>query len=536
MIALHPNSTNKDKGATSLAVFMICVLVATISAPRSQAARSSGAMDDPASGASRGAIRVAQASDGWYRIEPCDLNTRNLLVHADADAIYTLSVDKVSQLVKWSLDGDEIWRRSGLTGVESHGQALTGDGINIYTLARDTAPGPATNLTLAKWDGAGAMIWYKTWGFNGTTICSLWANGTDVFGCGTSDPYAGDDVAVVKWDAASGALEWNKTWTGGGIDAGNGIFVVNASVYVCGQVGMDALLLRLDATDGSFVWNGSWSRDANLDIATSIWSGDGKIYTAVTTYGESSPRYMGVVEWNLAGNVGWYQSVGNPSATASGSGIWSDASAVYACGSVHDGDRTTMILVKWLLDGTLAWSRTWGGESFSAASCVGGNGDGIYVGGVTYTSYPYQKHLALVKWTRDGTTVPLVTFSLSPYDVGLFGADISLSVVLATIGLLAITGKAFRRAKRGVFSLVASLAGSANLVMAFPVSSIIGIPIYTVAVLPIAMAFGIAGFAAGKLGARRDEDPRIAKVGSVVGILTMALSGAGLVLLFILTA
>ncbi|MHA1716999.1 MAG: hypothetical protein ACTSXP_15245 [Promethearchaeota archaeon] len=66
-------------------------------------------------------------------------------------------------LIKWDLDGTQIWNRTWGGSDDDYGNAICSDGTYVYTCGSTMSYGSGTqNLLLIKWDSAGTQIWNKT--------------------------------------------------------------------------------------------------------------------------------------------------------------------------------------------------------------------------------------------------------------------------------------------------------------------------------------------------------------------------------------
>ncbi|MBD3187751.1 hypothetical protein GF325_13025, partial [Candidatus Bathyarchaeota archaeon] len=218
----------------------------------------------------------------------------------------------------------------------------------------------------------GGLVWNETWGTEYDDACEdVWLDPTSTYAytCGwtvnTSGPY-NDDACLVKWHASNGTVAWNRTWGGTADDLAHGIWGNETHVFTVGRTesygaqGTDISIIAWDAITGMIEWNVTWS-SSSLDIGYAI-TGDANsnLYACGQTQGMLSDII--VLKFDSSGNEVWNYTLGlsgNDVAHA----IWVDdaGSLIFCCGetdSIGAGSKD-MILVRVQSTGSLFNYNTW---------------------------------------------------------------------------------------------------------------------------------------------------------------------------------
>lgn len=295
-------------------------------------------------------------------------------------------------LVKWDVNGNQVWHRTWTNNGNVHGQGAWGHDGNIYTVA--TVVDPASNvqdIALLKWDAGGTLAWVRSWGGTGQEEGrGVWCNGDAIFTTGSTTSH-GDtrgDVAVVRW-GPGGMLEWNATWGDADTDAGLSIKGRDDVIYVTGYTrhpgtGTTSLLLvNLDAISGNVSWARMWSHVGDAQ-GRDAWIDD----TGVTVVGfvasvDGSKASMVVVKWNHDGELLWDHVAGS-TASERAYGAWSDGQRVFIAGSVEPAgtrDLNAWLAALTLPGGTRAWEGSWGSGGIDEVRGIWSDGLAFYMAG-----------------------------------------------------------------------------------------------------------------------------------------------------------
>ncbi|MHA1715440.1 MAG: hypothetical protein ACTSXP_07330, partial [Promethearchaeota archaeon] len=198
---------------------------------------------------------------------------------------------------------------------------------------------------------------------------------------------------------------WNVTWGGPVNDYGDSIWSDGFYLYTCGSTGSfgvagssDLVLIKWDFS-GNKVWNVTWG-GFGQDQGYSVWGDGNYLYTCGST-GSFGVGYddLILVKWDADGNQVWNRTWGGFDQDR-GYSVWGDGNYLYTCGKTNcsGGGDYDLLLVKWDVNGTPAWNRTWGGSDGDFGKSVWGDGNYLYTCGRTYSFGAGGSDLLLVKW------------------------------------------------------------------------------------------------------------------------------------------
>jgi hypothetical protein len=195
-------------------------------------------------------------------------------------------------VLKFDADGTLLWERTwgGLENDSANAVAAAGDG-SVYITGRATSFGPSDGMFVAKFDGAGNLVWQKISNGAGGDAIALGSDG-GVYAASSilrGDDLANFDVLVVKLTAA-GTEVWRRTYSAGEVvdargrmaAAPDGSIVLAGAIQAekGGLVGIDPLIVKLDQ-DGNLVFQRVFGGG---DVAEGVSvADDGSIYVAGTT-------------------------------------------------------------------------------------------------------------------------------------------------------------------------------------------------------------------------------------------------------------
>ncbi|MHA1371066.1 MAG: PKD domain-containing protein [Promethearchaeota archaeon] len=297
----------------------------------------------------------------------------------------TSSTDWDLNLIKWDADGNIIWN---VTWDENFnyemGWDIWGCGTFIYTIGSKNDAGFASDVLLIKWDLDGNEIWNVSWGTPGIIEgrYSVWCDGSYIYGAGNTENQNGTfNSLLLKWDP-TGLLIWNTTWyqdfdnelwgiSSDGIDLYTTGYALNTSTN-----NPDVLLIKW-SMDGALQWaqtlgflNESGGYSLAVDTSGIYVAG----YTAIafperrslelktsgfatTSIGSSIGGGPGdsdllLASWDKNGSLLWDVIWGGPS-YEDGIGIFMNGTDIYTCGSSSSysaGGNDDGLLIKWYLD------------------------------------------------------------------------------------------------------------------------------------------------------------------------------------------
>ncbi|MHA1369283.1 MAG: hypothetical protein ACTSRA_06175 [Promethearchaeota archaeon] len=203
--------------------------------------------------------------------------------------------------------GEVLWNRTWGGSDSDYGFFLWGEAPYLYTCGKTLSYGSGEkDALLVKWDLNGDQVWNRTWGGPSDDVSwSIWSDNLYFYTCGWTDGYgAGSaDLLLVKWDL-DGNQVWNRTWGGSDYDIGYSLFGDNNYFYTCGYTrsygagGADLFLIKWDV-DGNQVWNRIWG-GTNDDRGYSVWSDGSFLYTCGYTqsYGAGSEDLF-ITKWDI---------------------------------------------------------------------------------------------------------------------------------------------------------------------------------------------------------------------------------------------
>jgi hypothetical protein len=314
----------------------------------------------------------------------------------------------VAWLVKTDSAGTMQWNKTyGDTNTEvAHSVIQTVDGG--YALAGSVGSSMG-NAWLVKTGASGFVQWGKTYGGTNTDIAYsvvqtidggyALAGYTRSFGAGASDFW------LVKTNSAGTAL-WNKTY--GGTDGEGAVSVVQTvdggyalagSTTSFGAGANDFWLVKTDSA-GTMMWNKTYG-GTNIDIASSMvqtLDGGYALVGYTRSFGAGNEDFW-LVKTDSSGAMQWNKTYGGTSDDPASSLVQTlDGGYALAGDTVSFGTVGVESMISrdfWLVktdsDGTVQWSKTYGGEGQdSAISLVQTSDGGLALAGYTDSFCPWQ--------------------------------------------------------------------------------------------------------------------------------------------------
>jgi hypothetical protein len=312
-------------------------------------------------------------------------------------------------LIKWDIDGNQIWNKTWGGLGNDCGYSVWGDGTYLYTTGYTTTS-KSNDLLLIKWDIVGNQIWNKTWGgIENDAGHSIWGDGMYIYVTGTITNFETYyyDLFLIKWDIDGNQI-WDKTWGGIEDDQGYSIWGDGNYLYTSGRTNSfgngewDLLIIKWDI-DGNQIWNKTWGNIGD-DISYSIW-GDGIfLYTSGSTKGPSIYDVLFLIKWDTDGNQIWIRTWDNKSSSC-GLFVWGDGFYIYTAG--HASNEDDLLLVKWDTDGNQIWNQTCAHFGNNRGASIWGDGTYLYVVGESY-SISSLFTILLVKMHKDILPKPIL--------------------------------------------------------------------------------------------------------------------------------
>jgi hypothetical protein len=345
---------------------------------------------------------VVQTSEGGYAL-----------------AGYTSSLGAGIQdmwLVKTDSAGNHLWNRTygGANYDGAYSIVQTNDGG--YALGGYTGSFGAgyDDVWLVKTDGAGNMLWNRTYGgANFDDAYSLVQTNDGGYAlAGSTLSSSGDyDLYLVKTDGFGNML-WNKTYGGtlddvswSVVETNDGGYALAGWTYSFGAGSQDAWLVKTDGA-GNIQWNRTYG-GTNYDGAYSlVQTNDGGYALAGYTYSlGAGSSDVWLIKTDSSGNMQWGKTYGGASYDEAYS-VVQTSNGGYAIAGYTDsfgmGDDDIW-LIKTDDFGNMLWSKTYGGIKGDGARYVIQTSDGGYaLAGYTYSLGAGDTDMWLVKTDQSG--------------------------------------------------------------------------------------------------------------------------------------
>jgi len=214
-------------------------------------------------------------------------------IWGDSESLYTCGSTRSEGagehdllLVKWSLNGTQVWNRTWGGVNHEFGYCVWGDGSVIYTCGSTSSFGVGnSDIMLVKWLMNGTQVWNVTWGgWNDDYGSSIWGNGDAIFICGGTSSFGKGfyDLLLLKYDS-NGTQAWNATWGGTNMDNGYSIWGNSMNIFTCGYSNSigdgsgDMIVVKWNL-DGDQIQNFTWA-SPELELGVSLWGDDNYLYT-----------------------------------------------------------------------------------------------------------------------------------------------------------------------------------------------------------------------------------------------------------------
>jgi len=202
--------------------------------------------------------------------------------------------------LKWNAtSGAIIWNKNWSTPYVNSGMGIWANDSIVYTCGYlDLTPLTGHPvLLLIKWYVNGTEIWSKNWSKSGGTIGdSVWCDNSNVY---TYGEVSGNHPVLIKWNANDGQDIWNITEETFETSRGVSICGDENYIFACGQQGTSAVIFKYDKL-GNQVWNRTWDIGAFNSASTISLSGSYIYACGLTSLGAGSTDLI-LSKWDKLG-------------------------------------------------------------------------------------------------------------------------------------------------------------------------------------------------------------------------------------------
>lgn len=218
--------------------------------------------------------------------------------------------------------GTIVWQKSyGGTGTDSAISVIQTEDGGFIAVGGSSSFSVDSHAWAFKLDSVGNIVWQKTYGYpdyysGATSIVLAHGGGYIVSGELVSTPI-GDDFWIFKLDSLGNML-WQKTYGGAGMDypskaiapTDDGGYVIAGQTFSFGDVKGDAWVVKLDGS-GNVAWQKTYG-GTEYDFFASIApiDNDGYIATGLTASFGGGSSDAWVVRLDNAGNIKWQKALG----------------------------------------------------------------------------------------------------------------------------------------------------------------------------------------------------------------------------------
>ncbi|MGE0357595.1 MAG: PQQ-binding-like beta-propeller repeat protein [Burkholderiales bacterium] len=332
------------------------------------------------------------------------------LVFATAIAALSLSAAAQAPLERWAVShygpgSTEAIIGCGSCASDQRAMAIDASGHVVVTGYATTAT--ASDMLTTRFDGAtGAVLWQKTYDAGLGAHEQSWALALDGAGNAivTGYAYTGSeyDITTIKYAASDGAVLWQKSFTGpaSGIDFGIALGVdATGNVFVGGNVwngaNDDLKIIKYAAADGALLWDKTFTGAAGLNdyaFALTVDAAGNAIVTGENQQGATDSDWKTIKYAAIDGAVLWERSFAG---TGGGLDIpfsvaVDTAGNAVIAGHSHNGANFDGKVVKYAAaDGATIWEKTFAGADagddmyYSLALDASGN---AIVAGFTFST------------------------------------------------------------------------------------------------------------------------------------------------------
>lgn len=331
-------------------------------------------------------------------------NDNNILVYGSCNETGSL-LDFL--IIKYNPAGEIIWSKlyngSSNSFDKINSACIDGSG-NSYVTGYTTDSFFQTNITTAKIDSSGNLIWIKVFlksGYSsGYGKDIMLDNSGNIVICGAvSESNGFTDIEVIKYSPA-GAEIWNQTYNGDGnrndvpvsINKDDSDNIIIAGTTALSPSNSDMIIINYDSSS-SFKWKKTFGGNANQDdqMASMAVDADNNIYFCGSKFNNPGSYDYFYSKIDQSGNTIWandYDGTGNSLDISSA--IFLDSFCnVYITGfsrSDTNPGSEDILTIKITQGGMIQWIRNYNGiaNGIDQANCITADKNGnIFLGGAT---------------------------------------------------------------------------------------------------------------------------------------------------------
>jgi hypothetical protein len=317
-------------------------------------------------------------------------------------------------LIKTDASGNIIWAKTygGTDDDRAYSVQQTSDGGYIVAGGTESF-GAGGDILLIKTDASGNIIWAKTYGgtdVDGASSVQQTSDGGYIVGGGTYSFGAGSaDIFLIKTDV-NGNIIWAKTYGGTDYDWATSVRQTYDGGYIVAGVtgsfgSWDIFLIKTDA-NGNLSWAKTYGGTYGEGASSVQQTSDGGYIVAGITWSFGAGDYdIFLIKTDANGNIIWAKTYGGTSddwayfvqQTSDGGYIVAGWTLSFGAGN------SDIFLIKMDANGSITWTKTYGGGSHDGASSVQQTSDGGYiVAGGTYSFGADSVDIFLVKTDANG--------------------------------------------------------------------------------------------------------------------------------------
>jgi uncharacterized delta-60 repeat protein len=283
---------------------------------------------------------------------------------------------------------------------------------------------------ISKISSSGNVSWSKKWGGVDTNDLAYSITQTSDGGyaiAGQTESYgAGDWDAFIAKFTSDGTLSWSKTWGGTNTDSAQSItqtsdggYIISGTTYSYTAGNNDAFIAKF-TSGGALSWSKTWGGTGADGAFSVVQTSDGGCAISGETDSYGSGDYASfIAKFTSDGTLSWSKTWGGTKADRARSIVQTSDGGYAVSGWTNSYGAGTYdaFILKYASDGTLSWSKTWGGTGFEFASSIIQSSDGGYaIAGETdsYGAGSYDAFIA--KFAFDGTLSWSKTWGGTEYD------------------------------------------------------------------------------------------------------------------------